>query len=296
MAGAVLGSGEIRFAIAAVGGRPGVTPTLVIDCELTALGYHPGAAAVLFAEIHAWFSSSNAFLGMTSPLPVVLGYPVGQQFVGQPNLPAPLHEQLQVVLDAGGVMRLEELRRGDDLRLQVRVTALLTSTGVPDPDAPAPAGLRPQGSSHPLGHWQEEHRVTREQWLSVLASWGVGVAVPLGVAIPGQLIGPDRLTVVKELHDGVVRLHSGDVTGSLTASRKAVELLRTMIADPEPLPKSIKERTAGQRRIALAQALFDLTSAAVHPDPVVRDERWTREDALLAVAAAAALAQRVFRD
>ena len=291
----VLGTGEVRFEVRRLQGLPGAASTLTLDCELTALGFYPGAAAILFAEVHLWFAGSNLSLGAARPLPVVLGYPRAQSFVGQPEFPGPLTEQLHVDLSSGSVLRLEELRAGGEFKLQVQVTCLLTSRGSAEPDTPLPPGMRPSPSTHPLAHWSYDHQVTREAWFSVLRGWGTGIAIPLGVALPDALPGRDHVLVVAQLRDGLDRMHNGDFKGSMAASRQVAEVLRRMLGEANGLPKDPRQRTARQRRRALAQSLFDLTSAPAHADDHVRDEAWAREDALLALASAAALAQRVFR-
>jgi hypothetical protein len=292
----VLGTGEVRFEIRRLQGLTGTASTLAMECELTALGFFPGAAAIVFAEVHAWFSGSNLSLGAIRPAPVVLGYPRTQSFVGQPDLPSPLTEHLHLDLSGGAIMRLEELRAGGEFKLQVQVTCLLTSPGSAEADAPPPPGARPSPSTHPLTHWNHERHVTREEWFSVLRGWGTGISIPLGVAIPDALPDRDHVLVVAQLRDGLDRMHNGDFKGSIAASRQVAEVLRAKLGAADGLPKDPRQRTARQRRSALAQSLFDLTSAAAHSDDHVRDEAWAREDALLALASAAALAQRVFRD
>jgi hypothetical protein len=286
----------VRFTTVRVSGSPGVVPNLVIDCELTPLGYHPGAAAVLFGEVQATFGAGMSVVGTIVPHPVVLGFPVQQTYVGDSRLPPVLHEQLHLPMDATAVMGLEERRQGGEVRLQTRITALLTSQGTPEANTPTPPGHRTSTSTHPLAHWNGDLLVTREQWYAVLASWGVGLAVPLGVAIPGLLPGRDRSAIAQLLRESVDRLNNGDFSASLVATRQAVELLRTLLPIGQSLPKDIKSRTRAQRRGVLVQALFDLVSAAMHRDHEDGDGPWTREDALLAVSTAAALAQRAFRD
>jgi hypothetical protein len=291
----VLATGELRFEVRRLQGLTGATSTLALECELTALGFYPGAAAILFADVYAWFSGSHLSLGATRPAPVVLGYPQGQGFVGQPDLPSPVTEQLHLDLSSSAVMRLEELRAGGELKLQLQVTCLLTSRGCAEPDVPPPPGQRVAPSNHPVARWSHDRHVTREEWFYVLEGWGAGIAIPLGVAIPDALPGRDRALVVVQLRDGLNRMHNGDFKGSMAASRQVVEVLRKMLGEDDVLPKGARQRTAHQRRRALAQSLFDLTSAPAHSDDHVRDEAWSREDALLALASAAALAQRVFR-
>lgn len=89
-------------------------------------------------------------------------------------------------------------------------------------------------------------------------------------------------------------MNGGDINASLEATREALELLRELSRGPGTLPRDVKQRTGAQRRDALVQSLHDLVSAALHTDPPVKDEVWCRKDALLALASAATLAQRLF--
>ncbi len=66
--------------------------------------------------------------------------------------------------------------------------------------------------------------------------------------------------------------------------------------NPRPQQRELQEREA----IILAklgeftQALFDHDSAASHPDDHLRNIAWNRENAVLALGAAASLAQLIF--
>jgi hypothetical protein len=59
--------------------------------------------------------------------------------------------------------------------------------------------------------------------------------------------------------------------------------------------RTLNEREAAilDAELKLIQALFDYGSAT-HPDPGLRDIAWSRRHALLALATAAAIAQRLF--
>lgn len=200
--GAVLfGPGEVRFKMLEVGGWPGITPTLTVECEVHALGYYPGAAALLLSDLHACLPNINLALGTTLPLPLVLGYPRGQRSLGRPEMPAPQQVEMKMPIDAASYLRLEDVRDGREFRLHARTTALLTSTGSPEPGQPLPPGMRQLDTIHPQAQWQDELQVTREQWNRVLASWGLGIAVPLGVAIPAVMPGAKHAMVVAQLHE-----------------------------------------------------------------------------------------------
>lgn len=287
-----LAGGILDLKFAGVAGSPGVIPTLTLKCELTATGFHPGAAAVLFGRVVGKFPALNLPVGETRPLPQVLGYPRSNSQDDRAVVPSVSSIELNLPLDPAAIMRWEDVRKGEEFDLRLAVTVLLTSHGRPPADVPA----SPAGGEHPEAGAEENLTVSREDWNMVLHRWGLGVAVPLGVPLPDVMPGANRVAVVQDLRDAVERMNGGDYLGSITATRKAVEGLREISPAELPLPKSSKERSGEQRRHALLDALYDLTSAAVHSDGPSRDERWTRRDTLLALATAAALAQRLFGD
>jgi hypothetical protein len=70
-----------------------------------------------------------------------------------------------------------------------------------------------------------------------------------------------------------------------------------------PLPKDSRQRDLEERRHAIldalagyVKALFDYDSAAAHSDPHLRAIAGRRENALLSLATAAAVAQRIMAD
>ena len=67
--------------------------------------------------------------------------------------------------------------------------------------------------------------------------------------------------------------------------------------NPRKTLRRIDEREAAilDAERSLIQAFFDYGSAT-HPDPGLRAITWTREHALLALATATAVAQRIFAD
>ena len=166
---------------------------------------------------------------------------------------------------------------------------------------PRPEGVhRPNANPHsPIRHTgQEQLDIPAETWArQVLTPWQQAAAVTLVVKLPEGTATDDHRTVIRDLTDARQRLDTGDWKGSIRASRDAVEVLRGM-HDEHLNPK--KQRDVDQREAAildaerqLIQSLFDYGSAT-HPDPVLRATAWTREHAMLALATATAVAQRLF--
>ena len=127
--------------------------------------------------------------------------------------------------------------------------------------------------------------------------WQQAAAVTLVVKLPEGTATDDHRTVIRDLTDARQRLDKGDRKGSIRASRDAVEVLRGM-HDEHLSPR--RQRDTDQREAAildaerqLIQSLFDYGSAT-HPDPALRATAWTREHAMLALATATSVAQRLF--
>lgn len=294
MVRSVLGYGEIDVELVGAHGWPGLSPTLGLDTDVLALGFRPGASCLLLGQASAWFARSNVVVGSTVVMPYTLAYKPTQQYLDHPSMPTPRRVQLRLPIDAAALMSFEGLRDGGDFRLQLDVTVVLVSDGYADPRQPDPPGMRSTASLQRDVPIQTSLQVSQDDWNRVLTAWNRGVAIPLGVPIPEIIPGAERIKIVSQLRDACARMNDGDAKGSINASREAVELLRTMCDNGSPQPSDPKRRTVAQRRRALAQALFDLASAASHADPVIRDEAWSRRDAMLVLAGAAALADRVF--
>ena len=104
--------------------------------------------------------------------------------------------------------------------------------------------------------------------------------------------------MIRDLTDARQRLDKGDWKGSIRASRDAVEVLRGMHDEhinPKKTQRDVDEREAAilDAERQLIQSLFDYGSAT-HPDPALRATAWNREHAMLALATATAVAQRLF--
>jgi hypothetical protein len=194
-------------------------------------------------------------------------------------------------------------RDGGDLTLHVTPEVVILNHGeaLEDVDQPPASAVRPSVNPHsPVRHLGQEHLTVRaETWArEVLTPWQQAAAVTLVVRLPADTATDDHRTVIRDLTDARRRLDAGDWKGSVRASRDATEILRGMHAEhlnPRKTERSIDEREAAilDAERTLIQALFDYGSAT-HPDPGLRAITWTREHALLALATATAVAQRIF--
>jgi len=109
----------------------------------------------------------------------------------------------------------------------------------------------------------------------------------------------EHRTIVARLTTARQELDRGNWKPSISATREAVGLLRQM--RPVAIIARAQDRTLADREAAILdqlagfiQALYDYESAAVHPDPHLRDIAWSRENAVLALGAAASAAQLIF--
>ena len=144
-----------------------------------------------------------------------------------------------------------------------------------------------------LGH--DDHlTVSRDMWGKVLQAWGRGVGISLIVPLVATTPGAHRAEIVGHLRDAWAKADGADYSGSMTSSRKALELLRNLNPVDQPLPRPSKERTVDQRIHAVLDSLHNLASASLHTDEPVKDFVPRRADAVGLAAATAALAQEVF--
>jgi hypothetical protein len=134
---------------------------------------------------------------------------------------------------------------------------------------------------------------------NVLEPWQQATAVSLVLPLPQAATTNEHRTIVARLASARHDIDDGQWKPSISATREAVELLRRM--RPAVINTKAQDRTLSEREGAIldrladfVQALFDLDSAASHPDPQLRDIAWNRENAVLALGAAASVAQAVF--
>jgi hypothetical protein len=290
--------GHVTITAGTVRGRALLDPVLEIELKIQADGLAPGVAAMILASCHVRGAKLPADLGKAETIITQLGF---ASFEGG-DKPYATSEYARWHLTQAGVEQLERVRDGGKLTLYVTPEVVLLNHGEPVPGVyPRPEGaLRPNVNPHsPIrSTGQEQLDIPAETWAhQVLTPWQQAAAVTLVVKLPEGTATDDHRTVIRDLTDARQRLDAGDWKGSIRASRDAVEVLRGM-HDEHLSPK--KQRDVNEREAAildaerqLIQSLFDYGSAT-HPDPVLRATAWTREHAMLALATATAVAQRLF--
>jgi hypothetical protein len=162
--------------------------------------------------------------------------------------------------------------------------------------------------------WREPHRPIRgpfpqtptqkiiksHDWVqNVLEPWQQATAVSIVIPLPQVGATDQHRTIVARLTSARQDIDGGQWKSSIIATREAVELLRNMrpaAIKPKAQDRTLQEREAAvlDRLADFAQALFDYDSAAIHPDPHLRDIVWNRENAVFALGTAASVAQAIF--
>jgi hypothetical protein len=274
-------------AIGEVRGVPGIEPVLQVILQAVTGGLPDGASAMFL--VHGLLqadSGRTADLGMAEPFFEQLSY--------GPSETRKLQLQPRWRISAAGVERLEQVRAGGNLMLQVGVRyGLMGGNAAPG--------------------WEEPHRPVRvpfpaqptqviikaHDWVrDVLEPWQQAVAVSLVIPLPQHGATDQHRAVVARLADARRELDAGNWKSSIAASREAVELLRQV--RPEPVNPKAQLRELHEREAVildrvkdLTQAVFDYDSAASHADPHLRNIAWNRENAVVALGTAASLAQMI---
>lgn len=285
-----------------LGGLRGVTnsdPALEVELRIRADGFAPGVTAMILPTAFAQGSSLNTILGQAEVIITQLGFRPDEGG-GKPYATS---EYARWRLSQAAIENLESVRNGGKLTLYVTPMVILLNHGEPLTDEhPRPQGaIRPNVYPYsPIWHApQETLEVTAETWAHlVLAPWQQAAALTLIVKLPVDEATDDHRTVIRELNDARRRLDAGDWKGSIRASRDAAEVLRSMHPDyinPNRIQRTVDEREAAiiDSELELIKALYAYESAT-HPDPGLRTVVWTREHAILALTATAAIAQRIF--
>jgi hypothetical protein len=289
--------GHVAVTAGIVRGIAPLDPVLEIQLKIQADGFAPGVAAMIVASAQVRGARLSADLGKAETIITQLGFGWRED-----DTPYKTSEFARWRLTQAGVEHLERVRDGGNLALSVTPEVVLLNHGESVPGLyPRPEGVhRPNVNPHsPIrSTGQEQLDIPAETWArQVLTPWQQAAAVTLVVKLPEGTATDDHRTVIRDLTEARQRLDAGDWKGSIRASRDAVEVLRGM-HDEHLSPK--KQRGVNEREAAildaerqLIQSLFDYGSAT-HPDPVLRATAWTREHAMLALATATAVAQRLF--
>jgi hypothetical protein len=280
--------GHVAVSVGIVRGIALLDPVLEIQLKIQADGFAPGVAAMIVASCQVRGAKLSADLGKAETIITQLGFPWRED-----DTPYKTSEFARWHLTQAG---------GGNLALSVTPEVVLLNHGESVPGLyPRPEGVhRPNASPHsPIRHTgQEQLDIPAETWArQVLTPWQQAAAVTLVVKLPVGTATDDHRTVIRDLTDARQRLDTGDWKGSIRASRDAVEVLRGM-HDEHLSPKKLRDVDEREAAILdaerqLIQSLFDYGSAT-HPNPVLRATAWTREHAMLALATATAVAQRLF--
>jgi len=292
--------GHLAITLGDVRGVPTGDVSLEVQLRISADGFAPGVAAMILPQCHAEGATSSVDLGQAETIIVQLGF-TPDEGGGKPYT---TRERARWNLTPTAVQHLERARDGGDLTLHITPEVVVLNHGEPlqGVNQPPAGAARPTAYPHsPLRHLGQEHLTVRgETWArEVLMPWQQAAAVTLVVKLPADTATDDHRTVIRNLTDAQQRVDAGDWKGSVRASRDATEILRGMHAEhlnPRKTQRSIDEREAAilDAERSLIQTLFDYGSAT-HPDPGLRAITWTREHALLALATATAVAQRIFQ-
>ncbi len=128
----------------------------------------------------------------------------------------------------------------------------------------------------------------------MLQQWGRGVTIPLVLPIADASPHPARADIVRLVLDAWQKVDGGNYPGSISDTRKALELIRALSPATLPLPGAAKDRDVDQRIRAVVDALFGLASASAHVDGPIKTFEPQRADAVALTAATAAIAQEIF--
>jgi len=222
------------------------------DSTVVGSGGHPRAWLAAFTHANPLYLRNN---GVTSDCPLVM---------------AVTDEQL---------WRIEDMRRGDDFQIDLRINAVLVY----------------QGHIYSMiNHAQYQVRVDRDRWLRQLAN--VERAAHFMVAVPAVGDGSDGMaSVVKFLREAEAAYRDSRDRDAATAVRRAVERFKTLITLPSA--KTInatdrEQRDERQRWAAVFYAIMGVLNAAPHGDAVTEAVEFSRRDGQAVIAIAMGLLGR----
>ncbi|MGW5081446.1 hypothetical protein [Micromonospora echinospora] len=175
--------------------------------------------------------------------------------------------------------RIEDMRRGNDFQIGLRLNAVLMH----------------QGHAYPMiSPMQYQLRVDRDMWLRQLAN--VQRAAHFMVAVPAGGDGADGMaSVVRFLREAEAAYRDNRDRDAATAVRKALERFKPLIT--LPTAKSITnlnpdQRDEHQRWALMYHALTGVLNAAPHGDEVTEKIEFNRRDGQAVIAIALALIGR----
>lgn len=176
------------------------------------------------------------------------------------------HVELELWLGGKAMARIEEMRDGGALELVLDLSGWVTTS-----DAETLAGVI-----------QERWTVTAAAWAQVLDQAQTHQQMTLLVSRPDAESSDQFRQADRHLLEARTALREGRYREAVTAVRRGVEVLD--IAFDIGQARRVQGLSVEDRYGRLARALFDLASASVHEDGVNVGYRWTRSDAMAAVA------------
>lgn len=231
-------------------------------------------------------------VGLGEGLPIQLSGELYMQFENAHRWLGPLHlkqlathcfqtiEQLTCTLNDGQLLAIEAIRTGRDIQLRMHLEAVL---------------LHPVDGLHPVVQAQEATLIPAETWARQLESLGNAVAMEVLVLLPCDSSELQKaVTRVREAKGHIV---DGRYEEAIVKARAALDYVRYVNpADSSAQLTKARQRTQSQRWSVLVDSLYSLASGANHDDEVTKDFMWSRDDAVMVVAAVAGLLGRLARN
>lgn len=262
--------------VTGVFGRAGVGASLLCLC----IAFHVPETALAEVRLRNFQLRINvegdagkvpSFLGFAEPeVPLELATRSGQN---------PRRLIFELPLAEGQLFALEKLRGGDDLHLKLRFTAL----------ADGPAGVWPQ---------QDEisFRLNLSEWAKVLKELQGPEYMVIGIPLPKCAQDHALAEAVGRIRRGHAHLVDGRFDAVVSECRLAVEsaALATgekpaIDATAQKLKSAKRDMTKLEREFSLMEAVRHYTQLAHHVDDRGAAEYYSRDDANMLLATAAAL-------
>lgn len=239
---------------------------LSVTVTVTSVGLAEGLPIQLSGEMWTELPNARRWLGPLHPKQVATrGFPC--------------QEQLTCGLSDSQLRSIEALRDGRDLSLSLDLEAVL---------------LHPVDDIYPVKQAQEPAYVPAEAWTRQLEN--LGAAVVMEVLVPLPFDGSELRRAVSRIREAKGHITDGRYEEAITKARLALDYVRQLVPLDQPPPGTkAKGRTQAQRWRTLIDDLYSLASGASHDDPVTEDFTWSRDDAVMIVAAVAGLLVRLPR-
>lgn len=233
---------------------------LAIIVTVASIGLPEGLPTQLSGELYAGLSNAHRWLG-----PLHIKQLATRSFEGQ--------EQLTCSLSDSQLRAIEALRDGRDLSLRAHLDATL---------------LHPVDGVYPVGQAQETANIPAEAWTRQLEA--LGAAVVMEVLVPLPFDGSELRRAVGRIREAKGNITDGKYEEAIIKARLALDYVRqVMPSDPLAAGTKAMQRTQTQRWVMLVGDLHSLASGANHDDPVTEGFTWSRDDAVMIVAAVAGL-------